>query len=124
MALDDPRMTASAIVLQGRIPNLGNAGDTALFASPEAGYIKEVHCIREAAGGSGTSDLQITTPSGAVTPVMTLVTAGAAGDVDSFEVAREDANNYLAAGAGFSIDTDGDFGGTPPGVIIVVVEPY
>lgn len=124
MALDDPRMTSAAIVLQGAIADLGNPGDTAYFAALEAGFIKEVHVVRDAAGGASQSVLTITTAAGAMTKTMALATGGAAGDVDSFEFSREDVNNILAVGEGFSIATGGEFAGTPAGNVVVVLEAY
>ena len=124
MPLSDPRMSAGAIVLNGIIPDLASAADTAYFVAPEAGYIKEFHCVRDSAAGTGTADLQITTQKGAVTPVMVMVTAGAAGDVDSLELSRNDPNNELVAGEGFSIATDGDFSLATQGDLTVVLEPY
>jgi hypothetical protein len=118
------RASSSAIYLQARMPNLGDAAGVVYFAAPESGYIKEMHVARGAAGGAGTTDLQITTQLGAVTPVMTMVTGGAAGDVDSLELGKEDTNNYVVAGEGFQVDSDGDFAGTPEGQIVIVLEPY
>lgn len=120
----EPRMSAGAIVLQGLVANLGSASSKALFVAPEAGYIKELHCVRGAAGGSGTTDLTIVTALGSVAPVLTLLTAGAAGDIDSLDLGKEDTNNHVASGEGFSVDSDGDFGGTPEGQITVVLETY
>lgn len=123
MALSDPRMSAGAIILQAEFADLGDT-ETVYLASPEAGYIKELHCIRDAAGGAGTSILTITTPAGAVAPALTLLTGGAAGDVDSLELSKTDTNNALAAGDGFSVASGGQFVGTPTGRIVVVIEPY
>ena len=124
MPLSDPRMSAGAIILQAEFANLGDAAEVVYLASPEAGYIKELHVIRDAAGGSGASVLTITTPAGAVAPALTLLTGGAAGDVDSLELSKSDANNALAAGDGFSIASGGQFVGTPSGRVVVVIEPY
>lgn len=124
MPVPEPRMTASAIVLQGIIADLGAAASTAYFVAPESGYIKEIHCVRGAVGGTGTSDLVLTTQAGAVAPVLVLATGGAAGDVDSLELARTDTNNAVVAGEGFEIASDGDFSGTPRGDLTVVLEPY
>ncbi len=124
MALSDPRMSAGAIVLQGTIISLGNPSEVLYLVAPEAGYIKELHCARNAAGGTGTTDLAIVTPAGAVTPVLTLTTAGAGGDVDSLELSKYDTNNAVAAQGAIHITCDGDFSGTPSGNILLILEPF
>lgn len=124
MALLDPRMSAGAIVITQTMADMGDFAGVVYFAAPESGYIKEVHVVRDAAGGAGASVLTITTAAGAVAPTMTLLTAGAAGDVDSFEFSKNDTNNVIAAGEGFQIDSDGNFAGTPAGYITVVMEAY
>ena len=123
MALSDPRMSAGAIIVQAEFADLGDT-ETVYLVSPEAGYIKELHVIRDGVGGSGSSILTITTPAGAVAPALTMATAGAAGDVDSLELSKSDTNNALAAGDGFSIASGGQFIGTPSGRVLVVIEPY
>lgn len=122
MAQADPRMSAGAIVLSQTL-DLAAVG-SAFFAAPEQGYIKEVHVIRDAAAGAGATILTITTGAGAVAPTMTLPTGGAAGDVDSFEFSKYNTNNEVKAGAGFSIDSGGQFAVTPNGEIVVVLEPF
>lgn len=124
MPLPGPRASAGAIYVQGIIADLGGAGSTALFAAPEAGFIKEVHVVRSVAAGTGASILTITTVAGVVAPTLTLLTGGAAGDVDSFDLAKEATNNRLAAGEGFSIASGGQFSLAPRGDIVVVMEPY
>lgn len=123
MALSDPRMSAGAIILQAEFSDLGT-DQTVYLASPEAGYIKEIHVVRDGAAGAGTSDIEITTQAGVVAPLMTMLTGGAAGDVDSLELTKFDTNNTLVAGEGFEINCDGDFGGTLTGRVLVVIEAY
>ena len=123
MSQSDPRMSGSAIVLQANFVNFG-AAETVYLAAPEAGFIKEIHVARYAAGGTNFSTLTLNTPSGAVSPTMALATGGAAGDIDSQEFSKNDTNNVLAAGDGFSIVSDGLADGTPGGVVIVVLEVY
>ena len=124
MPIDEPRMTGSALLLPNRFGNLG-AAVTVYLAAPEAGFIKEIHVIRDAAGGGGAfSTLTVTTPAGDISPTMPLALGGAAGDIDSQEFSRYDTNNVLGSGDGFSIACDGLDDGTPGAQILVVMEAF
>jgi len=116
-------MTASAIVVQGRFADVGTA-DSEYFVAPEAGYVKEIHVVRDVALSTGVNELTLVTDAGTVAQAMVMLTGGAPGDVDSFELAKDEANNTLVAGAGFQIDTDGLGSGAGSVSLLVVIELY
>ncbi len=124
MPLAESRMSANAIVLCGRYSDVSAASATTYFAAPEAGYIKEIHIARDGALGTGNNVLTLTTQAGAVGATLTMATAGAAGDTDSLELSKAEANNYVAAGEGFWLVSDG--GGVTSGAanVVVVLEAY
>ncbi len=123
MAQADPRMSASALTFHGTFADIGTAAQVAYFVAPEAGFIKEIHVVQYGDLGAVANILTIVTPTGTLATKAVTV-EGAAGDVSSFELSKNDSNNNLKAGEGFSITTGGQGAGTAKADLLVVMELY